>query len=75
MDDDFKKAIAASIETQKEKELGFVTVSDEDKQLAEAVEKSLLTNQGRYAGGSVGAGYEPLNPEQRKREENQPCGL
>jgi hypothetical protein len=31
MDDELKKAIAASIETQKKEELGFVTVSDEDK--------------------------------------------
>jgi hypothetical protein len=40
--------------------------------MARAIEQSLAANKGNP---QYGANYEPLNPEQRKREENTPCGL
>lgn len=40
--------------------------------MAKAIEQSLAVNKGNP---NYGANYEPLNPEQRKREENTPCGL
>ena len=44
-------------------------ITNEDAELAKAIEQSLKDN-------ATGPGlYEPLNPEQRKREDGEPCGL
>lgn len=47
-------------------------MSPEEAELAKAIEQSL---QASNANPNYGANYEPLNPEQRKREENTPVGL
>jgi hypothetical protein len=39
--------------------------------MAKAIEASLTTGANAMQGGV----YEPLNPEQRRREDNTPCGL
>ena len=44
-------------------------ITNEDAELAKAIEQSLKDN-------ATGPGlYEPLNPEQRKREDGESCGL
>lgn len=47
-------------------------MSNEEVEIAKAIEQSLAANQGNP---NYGANYEPLNPEQRKREKDTPCGL
>lgn len=46
-------------------------VTDEDKMLNEVLMASIQQNKDNLHSNS----YEPLNPEQRKREANVPCGL
>jgi hypothetical protein len=45
-------------------------ISNEDAEIAKAIEQSLQENK-----STSNNLYEPLNPEQRKREEGMPCGL
>ena len=45
-------------------------ISNEEAELAKVLEESLQTSKAR--GEEV---HEPLNPEQRKRDDNAPCGL
>ncbi len=45
-------------------------ITHEDAEMAKAIEQSMNDKGAHYQGT-----YEPLNPEQRKREENIPCGL
>lgn len=47
-------------------------MTNEEAELAQAIEKSL---QSKTGGFTAGAAYEPLNPEQRRREDNTPVGL
>lgn len=47
-------------------------MTNEEVEMAKAIEQSLAVSKGNP---NYGANYEPLNPEQRKREENTPCGL
>ena len=46
-------------------------VTDEDQMINEALMASISQNQQNIHSNS----YEPLNPEQRKRENDVPCGL
>ena len=46
-------------------------VTDEDQMINEALMASISQNQQNIHSNS----YEPLNPEQRKRETDVPCGL
>ena len=46
-------------------------VTDEDQMINEALMASISQNQSNIHSNS----YEPLNPEQRKREADVPCGL
>ncbi len=43
-------------------------ISNEDAEMAKAIERSMQDAQ------ETGT-FEPLNPEQRKRDKGEPCGL
>ena len=51
--------------------MNIAGVSDAEVDLNKALMESMQTHQNNVNASS----YEPLNPEQRKREEGMPCGL
>lgn len=64
-------AIQQSLQNQSPQDANVAGVSEEDALLNQAIMASMNQNAENINSNS----YEPLNPEQRKREEGVPCGL
>ena len=64
-------AIQQSLNTSAPQNQNIAGVSDEDALLNQAIMASMNQNAENINSSS----YEPLNPEQRKREDGVPCGL
>jgi ubiquitin C-terminal hydrolase len=67
-----KMAMEASKNPNASVNMGNIAgLSEEDQMLNQVIMQSIEQNKNELHSNS----YEPLNPEQRKREPNMPCGL